>query len=85
MAGAREASTSISIYDNMSINYERKICVIRTFIGLPSTRRPFIAVSALLAPSARLKVMFAMPRLTPLGPYDISTFLIGPTDLPKYS
>lgn len=29
--------------------------------------------------------MVAIPRLTPPGPYEMSTFLIGPTDLTKYS
>ena len=57
----------------------------RTFIGRPSTRRPLRASTAFDAPSDRWKMMVAMPRLTPPGPYEISTLLIGPTDLMKYS
>ena len=29
--------------------------------------------------------MVAVPRLTPPGPYEMSTLLVGPTDLTKYS
>jgi len=32
-------------------------------MGLPSTRRPFAASSAFLAPSKRAKEMVAVPRL----------------------
>jgi hypothetical protein len=56
-----------------------------TLTGRPSIRRPFSLLKALLAPSAWWKVTWAIPRLTPPGPYEISTFLTFPMDCWKYS
>ena len=54
-------------------------------MGRLSTRMPFKALNALLAPSSWAKVTVAIPRLTPPGPYETSTRLIGPTEVLKYS
>ena len=51
-----------------------------TFTGRLSMRMPFTTLKALLALSAWWKVMWAMPRLTPPGPYDSSTLFTCPTD-----
>jgi hypothetical protein len=85
IAGAWDASTKISIYGCIRIVENRRITDILTFIGFPSTRIPLRAETALLAPSGLWKIMLAIPRLWPLGPYEISARLTGPTDLAKYS
>ena len=54
-------------------------------MGRLSTRRPFKALKALLAPSSWANVTVAIPRLTPPGPYETSTRLMGPTEVLKYS
>lgn len=56
-----------------------------TLIGLPSTGMPLQVSTALVALSERTKVMLAIPRLPPVGPYDSSTLLTGPMVLAKYS
>ena len=57
----------------------------RTFMGRLSMSSPFNFVSASLALPGKPKMIVAIPRLTPLGPYVMVTRLTGPTDLPKYS
>jgi hypothetical protein len=54
-------------------------------MGLPSTRTLLSWFTALVAESARAKVIVAIPRLVPPGPYEISALLTGPIDLLKYS
>jgi hypothetical protein len=56
-----------------------------TLIGFLSTGIPLHSATAFTALSDRTKVMFAIPRLTPPGPYESSTLLTGPMVLAKYS
>ena len=56
-----------------------------TFMGRLSTNIPLSWVRASLALPGLLKIIVAIPRLTPLGPYVSIAFLTWPTDLPKYS
>ena len=46
---------------------------------------PLQCSTAFAASSARGKVMFAIPRLAPPGPYESSTLLMGPMVFMKYS
>jgi hypothetical protein len=46
-----------------NLNGKGTVCL--TFIGLPSTRRPFNSLAALAAVSGLLKTIEAIPRLVP--------------------
>ena len=54
-------------------------------MGRLSTNIPLSWTRASFALPGLLKMIVAMPRLMPLGPYVMLAFLTWPTDLPKYS